>query len=134
MKKLILFFTILFNMFAINTYSNNINGIDTDFSKIVVQTPCKILYGINQDTTTIINKTPIYNVYWELKDSTLYIKQKRYFYENNYNDSNMPVILILFKDKNKLPLITTSSSLMICENNKNINTKLNDTADYKFNN
>ena len=115
MKKLIL--TLLFALMSIITFGvipANIYTNEIQFTKIVVETPCRVAYGVADSTCINIRNTEAYGLYYEIKDSILYIKPDMRLDEIlNYNIKDIPLIRIFNKDV--MPIITTSSSLYICE-------------------
>ena len=75
MKKLIL--TLLFALMSIITFGvnpANIYNNEAQFTKIVVETPCRVAYGVADSTCINIRNTKSYGLYYEIKDSILYIK------------------------------------------------------------
>lgn len=76
-----------------------------NFSKIVVETPCRIIYGVGDTTfVSITNKSnSMYNVYYEIKNDIIYIKSKETYNLGELiyyrmEDDEMPIVRIMTKD------------------------------------
>lgn len=104
-----------------------------NFSKIVVETPCRIIYGVGDTTfVSITNKSnSMYNVYYEIENGIIYIKSKETYNlgELRMEDDEMPIVRIMTKDT--LPSIYAKrSSFQITERvRKNKSTFRNETTD-----
>lgn len=103
-----------------------------NFSKIVVETPCRIIYGVGDTTfVSITNKSnSMYNVYYEIENGIIYIKSKETYNlgELRMEDDEMPIVRIMTKDT--LPSIYAKrSSFQITERvRKNKSTFRNETT------
>lgn len=111
--------TIIFALVSIVTFGGNPTitpayDNNTQFTKIVVEAPCRVMYDVADSTRINIRNTEAYGLYYEIKDSVLYIKPDTRLDDIlNNNSEDIPLIRIF--NKNVMPIITTSSSLHICE-------------------
>lgn len=110
--------TIIFALMSIVTFGGNPTITpaydNTQFAKIVVEVPCRLIYGVADSTHINIRNTEAYGLYYEIKDSVLFIKPDTHLDEIlNKNNEDLPLIRIF--NKNVMPTITTSSSLLICK-------------------